>query len=79
MSRPYDRSEYRRNRKKAIERDGERCRICGRHWTQLPQGKRDLTAQHVVPHAIGGTDDVSNLATLCRSCHGKQDGGRRYR
>lgn len=34
---------------------------------------------HIVPLAQGGTNDTSNLQTLCRSCHSKKtvlyDGG----
>ncbi len=76
---PYRTAEYRRNRRAAFERDGWTCRVCRRHYTQLPRGKADLTAQHIVPWEAGGTNAVSNLAALCNQCHGRMDGGRRYR
>ena len=31
----------------------------------------DLDHHHLVPRALGGADDESNLITLCRPCHGK--------
>lgn len=44
-----------------FDRDGWECRRCGSH--------RDLTVDHVVPRVKGGTDDPSNLQTLCGSCN----------
>lgn len=43
------------------DRDDWTCRGCGTH--------RDLTVDHVIPIAHGGTDDLENLQTLCRSCN----------
>jgi hypothetical protein len=39
------------------------CVACGRD--------HDLNHHHLVPRAAGGSDDESNLITLCRECHGK--------
>lgn len=47
-----------------FERDAYRCRRCG-GWT-------DLTADHVIPVAAGGTDDLDNLQTLCRPCNSRK-------
>jgi hypothetical protein len=44
-----------------FERDGWTCQRCGSH--------HDLTVDHIVPRAGGGSDDPSNLQTLCRSCN----------
>ena len=78
MSRPYRTAEYQRNRKAALERDGWTCRVCRRHRDALPRNVR-MTAQHIVPWAAGGSNAVTNLAALCSQCHGRMDGGRRYR
>ncbi len=42
-------------------RDGYRCLDCG--------GTIDLTIDHIHPVVWGGTNDPSNLQTLCRSCN----------
>jgi hypothetical protein len=44
-----------------FDRDGWICQRCGSH--------QNLTVDHVVPRAKGGTDDPSNLQTLCGSCN----------
>ncbi|WP_329564674.1 HNH endonuclease [Kitasatospora sp. NBC_01266] len=32
----------------------------------------DLTADHIVPKACGGSDDPENVAVLCRSCNARK-------
>ena len=49
------------NRFAALDRDGHRCRKCGR------AGR--LEVHHQVPCSDGGTHDLDNLVTLCRGCH----------
>jgi 5-methylcytosine-specific restriction endonuclease McrA len=41
-------------------RDRHRCVRCG--------STEDLRAAHLVPVHKGGSDDISNGATLCRDC-----------
>ena len=49
-------------RKRILNRDGYRCRACGR------PGR--LEVDHVVPIQRGGAAwDADNLQALCRSCH----------
>lgn len=79
MSRAYDTAEYRRERKVALKRDGYTCRICNRPWYMLPRGKSSLHVDHRVPVVMGGSNKAHNLVTLCAPCHGRKDGGRRYR
>lgn len=43
-----------------LRRDGK-CLECG--------ATGDLTLDHIVPRALGGTDDEKNLQTLCRRCN----------
>src|SRR5258708_7733144 len=52
-----------------LSRDENKCRMCGRTAKEVP-----LEVDHIFPHALGGTDDLNNLATLCRDCNiGKSD------
>lgn len=46
------------------ERDTYRCRQCGTH--------ENLTVDHIVPVAEGGTNDPENLQTLCQSCNSRK-------
>ena len=49
-------------RRAAFDRDGWRCRECGR------PGR--LEAHHVTPlHKGGDPYDLANVESLCRSCH----------
>jgi hypothetical protein len=43
-------------------RYGNRCLACG-------STKKKLTADHVVPLSVGGSDDISNIQPLCLSCN----------
>lgn len=48
-------------RTKVFERDLYKCRNCGTHL--------DLTVDHIVPESLGGSLDMDNLQTLCKSCN----------
>lgn len=53
---------WERARLEAMERDGYRCRDCGR------AGR--LEVHHIMPLGFGGAVyALSNLRTLCRDCH----------
>lgn len=49
-----------------MERDGERCAMCG-----LAE-PRKLTLDHIQPLSKGGTNDLSNVQILCGSCNSKK-------
>lgn len=53
-----------RLRFEVMRRDNHACRYCG---GAAPDVK--LTIDHVVPVALGGTDDPSNLVTACSDCN----------
>jgi 5-methylcytosine-specific restriction endonuclease McrA len=56
---------WKRQRRLARERDGGTCRLCG-------SGDRPQV-HHIVPARYGGTHDLGNLITLCRSCHSREE------
>lgn len=80
----YRVKEYERNRQLAIERQRGRCKDCGRVCAALEGGRwrtrgHGGEVDHEVPLADGGTNDASNLALRCLSCHRKADKRRRDR
>lgn len=51
-------------RTKVFERDAYRCVHCQSHV--------DLSVDHIKPESVGGTLEMSNLQTLCRSCNSRK-------
>lgn len=47
-----------------LRRDNHACRYCGAKAPETP-----LTVDHVVPEALGGSDDPSNLVAACGPCN----------
>lgn len=47
-----------------LKRDNHTCRYCG---ATAPDAT--LTVDHVIPSALGGTDQPTNLVTACRDCN----------
>lgn len=54
-------------RKYVFERDRYHCQSCGKTTTET-----ELTIDHIIPLATGGSNDMSNLQTLCRCCNKKK-------
>ena len=48
-------------RAKVFRRDHSRCRYCG--------SRDDLTIDHVVPIALGGSNRLRNLVACCSACN----------
>ncbi len=51
------------------------CHWCGQPFT----GEDPATADHIVPRARGGTNDLSNLVPAHRSCNSRRGGQMRKR
>lgn len=47
-----------------FQRDGRKCRICGRSGDAVT-----LRVDHIRPQAKGGSNKKSNLQTLCEDCN----------
>lgn len=54
-----------RLRYEVFRRDNHACRYCG---GVAPEVK--LTIDHVIPEALGGTDEPANLVAACADCNG---------
>jgi len=55
-------------RKAALRRDGWACRSCG----LVDRSGRLLDADHVVESVDGGSNELWNLQTLCKTCHARK-------
>lgn len=76
----YNTQAWRRVCALVKKRDGYRCRKCGRASRERG-GTARLTVQHVRSERMYPylALEPSNLITLCDRCHGRADGGRRYK
>jgi len=75
---PYYGSNWRKQRRRARERDNNECQACG-----VGEDETTLCVHHIKPFrefAAGDETDyeaaneLENLVTLCRSCHKKYEG-----
>jgi 5-methylcytosine-specific restriction protein A len=55
---------WQQRRTQALIRDGGRC-ACGRVAQQV---------DHRIPRAQGGSDELENLVSICKSCHDAKTG-----
>jgi len=57
----------RENRINVYEREGYKCRYCGKQLTRFT-----CTLDHVTPVVAGGTNSLDNLVTACLVCNSKK-------
>lgn len=58
-------SEWRELRNYILARDKHRCLRCDKRF----RAKGKLSVHHLIPRSNGGSNDPSNLVTLCHKCH----------
>ncbi len=66
-------------REEILQRDNWRCQVCStcRLWPRwCCNDPHLLYIHHKIPRVFGGTDNPSNLITLCIHCHGAVEHGR---
>jgi hypothetical protein len=68
-SRELDFYNVAENRVKVYERDGYRCRYCGKQLTL-----QTVTLDHVVAISKGGGHEFENLVAACLDCNSKKNG-----
>lgn len=56
--------EWRLLRYTVIKRDHQKCKRCDKRFKITL-----LSAHHIMPRDEGGSNDMSNLVTLCHPCH----------
>jgi 5-methylcytosine-specific restriction endonuclease McrA len=54
-------------RRYILQRDNYQCQSCGK-----TQQQAKLQIDHIVALAVGGSNDISNVQTLCSSCNQKK-------
>ncbi|MBK7952265.1 MAG: RecQ family ATP-dependent DNA helicase [Deltaproteobacteria bacterium] len=62
-----ERDAWAATRQTVLARDGFHCQDCS---DQIDRSELDV--HHLVPRAMGGTDEPSNLVTLCDGCHARR-------
>lgn len=60
-------------RRRVLERDGQRCVICGvangEPYPDPPPGNAVMSIGHRIAQEHGGTDDIDNLQVECKRCN----------
>lgn len=56
----------RKKRTTVIQRAGERCEYCR---SMMKYRSHSFAIEHILPIALGGTDDINNLALSCGACN----------
>ena len=55
-------------REEILRRDNYTCQACGKK-----RQRRTLEVNHIIPRSKGGDDDPTNLISLCKYCHDRED------
>jgi 5-methylcytosine-specific restriction endonuclease McrA len=67
------------NPSKVFERDRWKCQLCGRKVVQSVGDNRldEATMDHIIPVALGGAHDWTNIQTACRDCNSRKGASKR--
>ncbi len=68
LKRFYRGDDWGEARRAVYRRDKWRCRLCGVHCQ-----RKTIQCHHIIPYKQGGTNEMSNLVTLCVYCHPKAE------
>jgi 5-methylcytosine-specific restriction endonuclease McrA len=72
----YKLIKWKEIRQKVLERDNWKCRVCGmtnsEHIEKFGFG---LHVHHIIPRLKNGSNEPSNLISLCNDCHIKAERG----
>lgn len=63
--------EWKARRLEVYERDNWTCQDCQTKCGN--KGPRRIQCHHIIPRRNGGGDELTNLVTLCASCHHKRE------
>lgn len=53
----------------ARRRDNYTCKRCGLHQSELGGNRRRLDVHHIIPWSVSCSNALSNLLSVCRTCH----------
>jgi hypothetical protein len=65
--------DWKGRRREVLDRDGYTCRGCGVKSTRVDDVYFDV--DHIIPKSDGGGHELSNLQSLCPSCHAEKHAG----
>jgi len=57
---------------KMINRDNNKCQVCGSKCNKVNLDKREATIGHIIPMSRGGAHTYSNVRLECRDCNNKR-------
>ncbi len=52
---------------RVIRRDNQTCQVCGKNLME-----NEIEIDHIIPYALGGSTEESNLRVLCHDCNRKK-------
>lgn len=77
VNEPFTESKAKRRVSRAVNprtmmrvarRDNYICQVCGKG----PLMEKDIEFDHIIPYALGGCSDESNIQILCKACNQKK-------
>lgn len=72
MQRRSNDKAWRAIKLRVLERDNFTCAYCGTEVIDSQTSKQGWSVDHIIPLALGGSNDESNLVVACRLCNSKK-------